>query len=79
MAGHNQGRAGMKLTYNVESFTGVQAQHLQGLFSTAYGGLNSYNDKAAFQLALWELVRETGSTMNVTDGRLSVASSDAAR
>lgn len=72
------GRAGMKLTYNVESFTGVQARHLQGLFSTAYGGLNSYNDKAAFQLALWELVRETGSTMNVTDGSFSVASSDAA-
>lgn len=72
------GRAGLKLTYNVETFTGVEAQHLQGLFSTAYAGLNSYNDKAAFQLALWELVRETGSTMNVTDGSFSVASSDAA-
>ena len=71
------GRAGIVRTYNVESFSGVQAQHLQGLFSTAYAGLATYNDKAAFQLAVWELVRETGSSLDVNGGSFHISSSDA--
>lgn len=62
------GRAGRTYTYNVESFSGAQAQHLQGLFSTSYASLASYQDKAAFQLAVWELVRETSSQFNVSQG-----------
>jgi hypothetical protein len=74
----SNGRAGIARIYNVESFSGVQAQHLQGLFSTTYASLNTYNDKAAFQLAVWEMVRETGSTLDVTNGSFHISSSDAA-
>lgn len=73
----SNGRAGIARTYNVESFTGVQAQQLQGLFSTAYAGLSTYNDKAAFQLAVWELVRETGNTLDVNSGSFHISSADA--
>ena len=54
-----------------------QAQHLQGLFSTAYAGLTTYNDKAAFQLAVWETVLETGSSLNVNTGSFKVLGDDA--
>ena len=74
----SNGRAGIARVYNVETFSGVQAQQLQGLFSTAYAGLTTYNDKAAFQLAVWELVRESGSTLDVNSGSFHIASSDAA-
>lgn len=74
----SNGRAGIARTYNVESFSGVQAQHLQGLFSTSYASLTTYNDKAAFQLAVWEMVRETGSALDVNNGSFHVSSSDAA-
>ena len=72
------GRANISRPYSVESFTGVQAQNLQGLFSTAYAGLSTYNDKAAFQLAVWEMVLETGSTLDVTTGSFHVSSTDSA-
>lgn len=71
------GRAGIAREYDVGSFTGVQAQHLQALFSTSYASLSTYNDKAAFQLALWELVRETGTTMDFSAGSFKLTSTDA--
>ncbi|CAM4055507.1 PEP-CTERM sorting domain-containing protein [Roseateles saccharophilus] len=71
------GRAGIARAYSVESFGGVQAQQLQGLFSTAYAGLSTYNDKAAFQLAVWEMVLETGSTLDVNSGSFHISSTDA--
>jgi hypothetical protein len=70
------GRANIARTYNVDSFSGVQAQNLQGLFSTAYAGLSTYNDKAAFQLAVWEMLLETGSTLDVTSGSFHVSITD---
>lgn len=70
------GRANITRSYGVESFTGVQAQNLQGLFSTAYAGLSTYNDKAAFQLAVWEMVLETGSALDVTTGSFHLSSTD---
>ena len=62
----------------VESFTGLQAQRLQGLFSTAYAGLTTYNDKAAFQLAVWETVLETGNLLNVNTGSFTLLGDAAA-
>lgn len=53
-------------TYVVDSFTGTQATLLQSLFSSSYGALQTANDKAAFQLAVWEITRETASTLDVT-------------
>jgi hypothetical protein len=73
----SNGRAGIAREYDVGSFTGVQAQHLQALFSTSYASLSSYNDKAAFQLALWELVRETAPALDFTSGSFKLTSTDA--
>ncbi|RTL42272.1 MAG: PEP-CTERM sorting domain-containing protein [Burkholderiales bacterium] len=53
-------------TYAVGSFTGSQETLLQGLFSSTYGSLQTANDKAAFQLAVWEITRETSGTLDVS-------------
>lgn len=74
----SNGRAGLQRTYSVESFSGTQAQQLQGLFSTSYASLSTYNDKAAFQLAVWELVRETSGTFSVGAGSVRLLDDTAA-
>ncbi|MEO6280963.1 PEP-CTERM sorting domain-containing protein [Roseateles sp.] len=71
------GRAMRDRIYNVESFSGAQAQQLQGLFSSSYAGLTTYNDKAAFQLAIWELVRETSGTFSIGGGSFHLLGDDA--
>lgn len=54
---------------------------VQNLFDSAYGTLAGNADTAAFGLALWELTHEEAdtaislSTLNVTQGNFSVASS----
>lgn len=53
-------------TYTVGSFSGGQATLLQGLFSSTYGTVQTANDKAAFQLAVWEITRETAATLDVS-------------
>jgi PEP-CTERM motif len=68
----SNGRALRDRIYNVESFSGAQANNLQGLFSTSYATLTTYNEKAAFQLAVWELVRETSGTFSVGAGSFQV-------
>ncbi|NCT82846.1 MAG: PEP-CTERM sorting domain-containing protein [Comamonadaceae bacterium] len=75
--GEGNGRALRNQTYTIESFTGVQAQQLQGLFSTSYAGLTTHEDKAAFQLAIWELMLETGNTFSVNGGSFHLLGSDA--
>lgn len=72
------GRKGRAYTYNVASFSGEQAHNLQGLFSTSYASLATYNDKAAFQLAVWELVRETSGSFNVSAGSFYTLGDDVA-
>lgn len=52
-------------TYTVDSFTGSQATLLQGLFSSTYGSVQTASQQAAFQLAVWEITRETASTLDV--------------
>ncbi|WP_457427157.1 PEP-CTERM sorting domain-containing protein [Roseateles sp. P5_E7] len=71
------GRVGLKLVYDIGSFSGVQAQQLQGLFSTTFASLSTYTDKAAFQLAVWELVRENGTSLDTATGSFHVVGSDA--
>lgn len=73
----SNGRAGFNRDYVVDSFSGAQAQKLQALFSSEYGHLNSYNDKAAFQVAIWEIMRETSGTLNASSGSFHVLGSDA--
>jgi len=53
-------------TYTVDSFTGNQATLLQGLFSSTYGSVQSASQQAAFQLAVWEITRETSATLDVS-------------
>ena len=71
------GRAGRDRVYSVDSFAGTQAHNLQGLFSSSYASLSSYDDKAAFQLAVWELVRESGTSFDVTAGSFHVVADGA--
>ncbi|MBI3349695.1 MAG: PEP-CTERM sorting domain-containing protein [Burkholderiales bacterium] len=71
------GRRNREYTYNVESFSGAQAHNLQGLFSTSYAGLSTSNDKAAFQLAVWELMRETSGAYNISTGSFHLLGADA--
>lgn len=53
-------------TYSIGSFTGVQATLLQGLYSSTFGSVHSVNEQAAFQLAVWEITRETAGTLSVS-------------
>ncbi len=45
-------------TYTVGSFTGSQASSLQNLFSANYASVDTNTERAAFQLAVWELTHE---------------------
>ena len=74
----SNGRAGVNRDYFVDSFSGAQAQRLQALFSTEYSHLNTYTDKAAFQIAVWEIMRETAGTLDAATGSFRVLGNDAA-
>jgi hypothetical protein len=55
-------------TYTVSSFTGTQATLLQGLYSSTFASVDTVTEQAAFQLAIWEIVREsTSSTLSVSN------------
>ncbi|MGQ3051713.1 MAG: PEP-CTERM sorting domain-containing protein [Roseateles sp.] len=71
------GRAGFSRDYFADSFSGDQAQRLQALFSTTYAQLNTYTDKAAFQVALWEVLRETAGSFDATSGSFHILGDDA--
>lgn len=56
-------------SYSVGSFSGVQAQALQGLFSRHYATLGDATQQAAFQMAVWEITNETAAkTFSVSRG-----------
>jgi hypothetical protein len=55
-------------TYTVDSFSGSQATLLQGLYSSSFGSVHSGNQQAAFQLAVWEITRETSGTLSIAQG-----------
>lgn len=55
-------------TYTVDSFSGSQASLLQGLYSSSFASVHSGNQQAAFQLAVWEIMRETSGTLGIAQG-----------
>jgi len=55
-------------TYTVGSFTGTQATLLQSLYSSTFNSVHTGNQQAAFQLAVWEIVREASGTLSVAQG-----------
>lgn len=57
---------GKAKTYTLGSFTGRQASLLQGLYSSSFASAADLNAQAAFQLAVWEIVRETSATLSLT-------------
>ncbi|KQW42785.1 MULTISPECIES: PEP-CTERM sorting domain-containing protein [unclassified Roseateles] len=73
----SNGRAGFSRDYFVDSFSATQSQRLQALFSTEYGQLNTYTEKAAFQIAIWEIMRETGGTLDAANGSFHILGNDA--
>lgn len=67
------------VTNGTSLMTPTQIGNIQKLFNTALTGLNltSAANSAGFQLALWELVYETGATFNVTSGGFAATSGNA--
>lgn len=65
--GHALSSAGLQ-TYTIGSFTGTQAQQLQGLFSSSYASVDTAQEKAAFQTAIWEITHESTGTLSATSG-----------
>ncbi len=56
-------------TYQVGSFIGAQNTNLQNLLSASYASVDTNAERAAFQLAVWELTHESKvGTFSVTDG-----------
>lgn len=55
-------------TYTTSDFTGSQGTLLQGLYSSSFKSVNSGNQQAAFQVAIWEIMGETSGTLDVTQG-----------
>lgn len=69
------GRAGVVRNYDASTFSGAKAPLVQGLFSTHYASLSDYDSKAAFQMALWEIMRETGTPNDVNSGSFYMSAS----
>ena len=67
------------VTNGTSLMTPTQIGNIQKLFNTALTGLNltSAANSAGFQLALWELVYETGATFNVSSGGFAATSGNA--
>jgi len=55
-------------TYTVDSFSGAQGALLQSLYSSSFGSVHSGNQQAAFQLAVWEIMRESSGTLGIAQG-----------
>jgi hypothetical protein len=56
-------------TYQVGSFDAAQGRNLQNLFSASYASVDTNSERAAFQLAVWELTHESKSgKFSVTEG-----------
>ena len=58
-------------TYTVGSFNPTQGTNLQNLLSASYASVDTNTERAAFQLAVWELTHETkAGKFSVTDGAI---------
>lgn len=56
------------VSYTLGGFGTQQAQLLQGLFSSSYAGLSNGYQRGAFQIAVWEIVSESGPTLDLASG-----------
>ena len=56
-------------TGSAHGFTTRQEDLLSKLYTLAGRDVDTTNESAAFQLAVWAIVTETGSSLNVLDGR----------
>lgn len=56
------------VTYTLSRFSAGQAQLLQGLFSSSFAGLTDGYQRGAFQMAVWEIVSESGPTLDLAAG-----------
>jgi len=61
-------------TYTTSSFTGTQGTLLESLYSSSFQSVNSGNQQAAFQIAVWKIMEETTGTMDVTQGSFQLKS-----
>jgi len=52
-------------TYTVDSFSGAQGSLLQALYSSSFASVHSGDQQAAFQLAVWEIMRETSGSLSL--------------
>ncbi|MCV6593816.1 MAG: VPLPA-CTERM sorting domain-containing protein [Silicimonas sp.] len=57
----------LKKDFTVTEKASVSA-NIDKLFNAAYGEVKDAKTASAFQLALWEVIAETGNTFNVLDG-----------
>lgn len=58
---------------------GPQVDHnINRLFNTAFAGVDTAVEGAAFQLALWEIITDTGSALNLGTGAFRVLSVNSA-
>ena len=69
-----------KITYEIRNdlFDGAKVAQVQNLFDSSYGGLATNDDKAAFQIALWETLygkqfAYSGSLLGKANGYLADA------
>ena len=59
---------------SVSNFGNTVDTNISKLFSSAYSGINSRIKGAAFQVALWEIISDTGRGYNLGAGAFSVQS-----
>lgn len=72
-------RKGLTTAYQTSSFSGNEAQLMEGLFSSSYSSVNNYATQAAFQLAVWEIASNykpgaTPGPLNLSTGSFTVIS-----
>jgi hypothetical protein len=65
------------LASTLDTSTGT-GKLLEGLYSTQFANLTTYDKKAAFQVAVWEIVREQSGSLDATTGNFHVAAGTSA-
>ncbi len=59
-------------TASNSNFGGAVDTNIDKLFTSAYSGVSTQVEGAAFQVALWEIITDTGSGFDLTSGNFSV-------
>ena len=56
------------VSYVLSRFDDGRATLLQGLFSSSFGSLSTGYERGAFQMAVWEIVTESGAALDLAAG-----------